>query len=286
MAATRATLRIRVPPDAPSQRRRHFRPAHVLTLLRRMPGPRPTGPAPARAYARVDHQHVSRVSYLHSGDPAGARVVFVHGCPGSADGWRAYLRETPAGRSHVAIDRPGFGRSDPAGAVASLQAQAAAVASLVGERKAVLVGHSLGGSIVARAAVDYPERVGALVIVAGALDPSLERIHPAQRLGEWGPIRQLLPRAVRNANRELLALQGELDALAPALASITAPTFVVHGTRDNLVPFANVAFMEEAMIGCPLEIFELVDRNHFLPWHSRALVEAAIDRAFERMGAG
>ncbi|MCB9749569.1 MAG: hypothetical protein H6713_06125 [Myxococcales bacterium] len=137
--------------------------------------------------------------------------------------------------------------------------------------------------MVTRAAVDAPTRVAALVLLAGALDPALERVHPAQRLAAWGPLARRLPRPVRNANAELLALQGELADMRPALDRLTTPTFVVHGTRDRLVPFANVEYLERRLRRArTLEVFELEGRNHFLPWHSKPVIDRVVARALAR----
>ena len=54
-----------------------------------------------------------RVSYLQAGDPDGRRVVFVHGTPGNARGWADYLLGAPEGQSFIALDRPGYGSSEP-----------------------------------------------------------------------------------------------------------------------------------------------------------------------------
>jgi pimeloyl-ACP methyl ester carboxylesterase len=222
------------------------------------------------------------VSVLVAGDPAGTRVILVHGTPGSADSWADYLLAPPPGLELVALDRPGFGRSGPAGAVTSLAAQAAAVAALLPAdgRRAVLVGHSLGGPIVARVAAAQPQRVAALVLIAASLDPALEKIHPLQPLGAWPPVRHLLPRAIRNANAELMALQPELVALAGVLGRIRAPVVILHGSADDLVPVANVPFIEAALTGARcIDTTLLPGRNHFLPWNAEHEVRAAIGRA-------
>lgn len=248
------------------------------------PGPRqPTEHTePLRRTVRIDAPLALDLSVLVAGDPRGTRVVLVHGTPGSADAWADYLLDPPAGVELVALDRPGFGRSAPADAVTSLAAQAAAVAALLPDdgRRAVLVGHSLGGPIVARVAAEHPQRVAALVLLAAALDPALEKIHPLQPLGAWPPLRRLLPRAVRNANAELMALQPELVELAGLLERITAPVLIVHGTDDALVPAANVPYAT-ARLGAARcrETVLLPGRNHFLPWKDEAAVRAAIERA-------
>ena len=56
----------------------------------------------------------AQVSALVAGDPHGARLILVHGTPGSATGWNDYLLDPPPGMEVVALDRPGFGDSGPA----------------------------------------------------------------------------------------------------------------------------------------------------------------------------
>jgi pimeloyl-ACP methyl ester carboxylesterase len=234
----------------------------------------------------------AEISYLLSsgapGETPGAtsnlRLILVHGTPGSAAGWADYLLDPPPHLEVVALDRPGFGRSGPEGAVPGLEAQAAAVAALLPAdgRRAVLLGHSLGGPIVARVAALYPERVAALVLLAASLDPGLESTHPMQWVGAWAPVRWLLPRAIRNANAELMALKPELELLAPLLPQIKAPVLIVHGTQDDLVPVANVAFMQAHLSGARcVKTVLLEGRNHFLPWNSADLVRDAIRQASE-----
>lgn len=251
----------------------------------------PAGPAAAataidamRTELRLGPPVDAALSYLRAGDPRGPLIILVHGTPGSASGWSDYLVTPPAGTEVIAIDRPGFGASGPDAAVPSLSMQAAAVAALLptNGRTVVLVGHSLGGPVVARVAADHPDRVSALVLLAASLDPALEAIHPLQHVGAWWPVRAMLPRSIRNANSELMALEPELVALGALLPTITAPTVIVHGTADDLVPVANVPYMQARLSGARcLSTVLLEDRNHFLPWNSEDVVRDAIARALE-----
>ncbi len=227
----------------------------------------------------------TQLNYLRAGDPAGTCVILVHGTPGSASAWTDYLLDPPANTELLALDRPGFGASGPEHAVTGLEAQAAAVLALMPDdgRPVVLLGHSLGGAIVALVAAQQPSRVSGLVLLAASLDPAQETIHPLQHVGAWPPVRVALPRTIRNANAELLALQPELEALALLLPRITAKVLIVHGTADDLVPVANVAFMQQRLTGSRcLNTILLEGRNHFLPWNSAAVVRDAIHQA---MGA-
>jgi pimeloyl-ACP methyl ester carboxylesterase len=254
------------------------------------PGPR----APEAATEALRHSVTvgapldATVSYLSAGDRAGPRLILVHGTPGSATAWADYLMTPPPGMEVVALDRPGFGRSGPEGAVPGLAEQAAAVLALLPQdgRPVVLLGHSLGGPVVARLAAqlaDEPrQRITALVLLAASLDPALESIHPMQHVGAWAPLRALLPRAIRNANAELMALEPELEALAAQLPRIKAKVIIVHGTRDDLVPVANVPFMQARLSGARCVRTVLLEgRNHFLPWNSEEAVRDAIRMALE-----
>ena len=223
------------------------------------------------------------LSYLEGGEANGRLVVFVHGTPGSARGWADYLMNVPAGFHYIAVDRPGFGKSGPDEAVTSLAAQASAVAALIRAQHAgpaILVGHSLGGPVVVQTAVDEPGLVSALVILAGSVDPAQENVPFIQYMGDTWPVRAVLPRAMRNANREIIYLKGELSRLEPRLGGIKIPVEIVHGMNDDLVPFANVAFMKAHLTGAtPLHVNEMPGQNHFLPWNAKTQVDAAIAKA-------
>lgn len=218
------------------------------------------------------------VSALRSPGAAGpARIVYVHGTPGDAGNWSRFLIEPVAGVASISIDRPGFGDSEPRHALVSLSEQAAALEPLL-VGKPVLVGHSLGGPIVAYAAARWPDRVGGLVIVAGSLDPGLEELRWYNALGSTFDV--LLPRALSNSNNEILALKSELEQLAFLLPRIQCPVVIVHGTADALVPVANVGYMQRMLTGAErVETLVLEGVDHFLIWRDKTvpLVRAAIE---------
>jgi len=190
------------------------------------------------------------ISYLRAGDPAGRRVIFLHGSPGSARNWSGLTREVPAGLEFIAVDRAGFGGTTPRKGATDLVRQAQVIAPFLEERAAghpIVVGYSYGAPVAVQAALLYPDRIAGLVIVAGPLDPDLEEIWTIQRIGK--SISWLLPQALDNANRELMALEGELRKLAPRLGEIRLPVEIIHGAQDGNVPPANVQFMTEAFSG-------------------------------------
>ena len=249
----------------------------------------PPGPvAPASAVESMRHTLAvgaplnATVSYLQAGDASGPRLILVHGTPGESEAWADYLLNPPAGTEVVALDRPGFGQSGPTGAITGLAEQAAAIVALLPNdgRAVVLLGHSLGGPIVARVAADHPQRITAVVLLAASLDPALEAIHPMQYVGAWPWVKGLLPRTLRNANAELMALKPELETLATRLPEIRARVLIVHGTADDLVPVANVPFMQARLTGARCVRTVLLEgRNHFLPWNAQDVVRDALREA-------
>jgi len=251
-----------------------------------IPGPRASDAAiasiPRDSVAVHTTAFDGRVSYLHAGTPRRARVVLVHGTPGSARGWADFLLHVPPGEEYIAPDRPGFGHSDPAGAVVSLKAQAQALAPFLdppGGAPVILVGHSLGAGVIAEAATLYPDRIDGLVFVAGALDPAQEDpdwIHWLQSIGTVPPFSWLLPRDMDDANRELIAYEAQLRALEPHLRAIHQPVRILHGTADGLVPFANVAYMRRMFSDASVSVTRIPGGSHFLPWTRFPLVQSRI----------
>ncbi|HYH20833.1 MAG TPA: alpha/beta hydrolase [Azospirillum sp.] len=240
--------------------------------------------APGEQKQGIVRHMAGDLSYLSAGDPRGRRVIFVHGSPSEAEDWSHLMKNVPAGLEFVAVDRPGFGWSGPDAVPTGLDEQAAALGALLeerGGRKPVLVGYSLGGPIAAQAAAHFGGRVGGLLIVGGALDPDLERVHPVQRVAAWPWVARCLPRSLRNANRELLALKGQLPGLATRLGGIRMPVTLLHGTKDPLVPYANIAFTAERLTGSRhVRCVPVPEADHFLPWsHATLLRDAVVDLA-------
>jgi len=221
-----------------------------------------------------------KVSYIHRGNETSRRIIFVHGTPGSAADFYQFVRNAPDDLEVIAIDRAGFGQTLPNEAVTSLEAQADALVPLLIERggkKPILVGHSLGGPIVAKVAAKYGDKIGGMIQLAGSLDPALEEVLFIQHVGNVWPISWLIPKFADHSNQELIDLEAELRLLQTELHSITTPTIIIHGTADNLVPYANVAFMKAEFTRAQIvDVVTLEGQNHFLPWQRQKVIAQAI----------
>src|SRR5688572_10616097 len=160
--------------------------------------------------------HVTNGEIHYEENGSGELIVLIAGLGHGA----AYFEKAlPAlgkiGRA-VAVDTRGVGRSTSKREEFSIESWAQDVADLVhrlGAKRAHLVGSSLGSCISLRTALDYPECVASLTVVAGfsELDRSLElnsrlrieiigssasatRWPPTSRCGRWGAISSIRPR--------------------------------------------------------------------------------------------
>jgi len=216
-------------------------------------------------------------------------VALVHGSPGSADVFLDYLSDTLLTRKArlVAIDRPGFGYTDGFGKPEpSLEAQASALQAIVNQlapnQKVLLVGHSLGGPIIAKFAIDYPTQTAGLIIVAGSIDP-LQEEHPWwQTVVDLPPVKWLIPKAFWASNAEIIPLKKELEKLLPFWSRITCPVTIIHATDDRLVPVGNAAFGQKMLVNCPdLKLEILPDGDHFILWSRPELITRKLARMLE-----
>jgi len=181
-------------------------------------------------------------------------VVLVHGLSGSADWWRPIVPRLEREREVRLIDLP---QRLP------LEAAAGWLAEQL-ERRVDLVGHSMGGLIAARLAADRPSLVRRLVLIAPAgVSPGSRARHvlPLVRaLRHTSPrLVPLLARdALRAGPRTLWRAAGEvLEAdIRAHLADIVAPTLVLWGGRDALLPPSLGEVVRSEIAGARLVVLE------------------------------
>jgi len=238
----------------------------------------------------VDALQGTRLAAWAAGGEGARRLILVHGTPGSAAGWRRYLVDPIPGLRTIAFDRPGFGRTQPSSAVVAFEDQAAALTPLLEPdaegRWPILVGHSLGGPIVARAAADHPDRVGGIAILSGSLDPALEKPRWFNHAADLILFRMLLSPSWRHSNDEILSAPRHTRELGRVLERVRCPVVIIHGTEDSLVPYANVAYMRKAFANAAsVEVVTLEGANHFIPWTHESVVRNAVAKLARTPGA-
>jgi len=209
--------------------------------------------------------HQVHVVEAGSGDP----VLLVHGFASSTFDWEeSILPALAASHRVIAVDLLGMGFSARASDLAYgydlWSRQVVGVMDALGIARASLVGHSLGGAVVAIVAGEHPDRVDKLVLVAplvpleqserpwflklleipGAGEAMLGAIDHLPTLPGFSDAYHARARTIfrrRGTRRVLLAyLRHGRDTprLIAAYRGITAPTLVVAGTADDVVPYA------------------------------------------------
>jgi len=189
------------------------------------------------------------IAYRAAGD--GPPLVYLHGAGGLR--WGAALDGLAARFRVYGLDLPGFGRSTLADDVNSIpdaaDVVAEAMAELGGGERMHVVGTSLGGRLAAWLAVRHPNRLNRLVLES----PAAFRPPDAPQLSALSPdqMRRLLygnpdvapPTDDPAVRQQQLRVVGRLtkgvgwdEELERSLSQIEAPTLILMGTLDGLVP--------------------------------------------------
>lgn len=257
------------------------------------------------------------VSYASVGDGEGARdaVLLVHGYGGDRASW-LFVQEplagagTTGGRSVHAVDLPGHGESSKTLTETATLDELAEVVLAVLDRvapegtRAHLVGHSLGGAVVAAAAARAPGRVTSLTLIAPAGfggRPDVEYLRGFADAGSRRELKPLLGKLFADASqvtRQLVddvlkykRLDGVTTSLEAALGILLDPhggqaidtAATVRELRD--VPVAVVWGAQDAVLPVPaadvveLAVLDLVPQaGHMVHLEAPAVVLDVLER--------
>lgn len=190
-------------------------------------------------------------------------VLLIHGNVASSHWWQKVMALLPNERfTAYAPDLRGFGQTDKPGKGQDIPTYAEDLAGflrVMGVESALVVGHSLGGSIAMRLTLEYPSLVRGLVLVDSG--PAEGLITPPQNyplLEAMKTNRELMRMALigvaptaaqddffaRLVDDAMLAAPVAADnarsleqvIFTPRLGEISVPTLVVWGDKDALVP--------------------------------------------------
>ena len=203
-----------------------------------------------------------RVQYQVAGE--GEPLVLVHGLCASTLWWIRNVEELARYYRVYLVDMPGFGtmwRVRSRSVLTNVIPWLCKWLEAVGIAQAHFMGHSMGGYICMLLAARKPEMVGRLILVSPAVLPQVRSVSgyvaPLMAGARYCPpaffpilfydtLRTGLPRLVRVA-REIMAIEVREEMLA-----IQAPTLLVWGEGDTLVPLSIAPQVQAAIVGSRL----------------------------------
>ncbi len=171
--------------------------------------------------------HVSRVG-------SGPAIIASHGVGSSGDVWDSMAAVLSKNYLFLAWDQPGHGQSAHLGDPTSYSAMTPydALVQVVdetrvanGRQKVILLGHSLGGYVSARYAIDHPDRVGALILIStgpGFRSPDARE--------KWNT--DVIKQSERKTRPEMLVGLHADAYVIDHLGDITCPTLAMVGSED------------------------------------------------------
>ena len=112
----------------------------------------------------MNRQLPNTVWHTEAGDADAPLVGLVHGTMDRASGMLKLSRRLDDRYRVLRYDRRGYGRSTPHDGPFGMGQQVADLVTLLGGRRAVLVGHSYGGNVVLATAARHPELVAGVAL--------------------------------------------------------------------------------------------------------------------------
>lgn len=218
-----------------------------------------------------------RLRYARRGDGA-ATVILIHGFGGDLDNWLFTIDALAETATVYALDLPGHGQSDKTVSNPSLTGLSATVLGFMdalGIARAHLVGHSMGGAIAARTALDAPDRVASVTLIGSAglgreinsgytdgfvqassrrdLKPVLEQLFhdpgtvTRQLVDDLLKYKRLdgVTQALTSLSTGLFAGGQQSELIAGPLAAAGVPALVIFGASDRVIPAAHASALGE-----------------------------------------
>ena len=224
-----------------------------------------------------------------SGPKDAPAVILLHGFGASLHTWEAWAQALAGSHRVIRLDLPGSGLSPPdtSGEYTDARTMQLLIALMDqrGLARASVVGHSIGGRIAWTFAAHHPERVDKLALIApdGFASPGFEYGKPPEVPAAVKLMRYVLPKPLLRMSlapayadpdtltdeiatryHDLMLGPGSRDALiarmeqttlvdpVPLLRRIKAPTLLLWGEQDAMIPFSHSADYVKAIANVTL----------------------------------
>jgi pimeloyl-ACP methyl ester carboxylesterase len=233
----------------------------------------------------VDHQMVHYEVFGH-----GRPVVFLHGWLGSWRYWFPTMERVAENFRTYSFDFWGFGESRRKSTYESIQNYSDQVIRFLDELgidRCLLVGHSMGGMVALKTAINHPKRISRVAAVgapivgdslswllklidrpimadAFARVPWFRRYMFHRFLGETTDpaVDEILDDSVKSSSTTLRNAVGSMwrTDLRPELSRLSVPALIVHGGRDEIVHPNQADLFDDTPVA---EVVVMPESRHF-----------------------
>ncbi len=247
------------------------------------------------------------LSYVVQGPSAGVPILLLHAWGESLEAFDLVRPHLPVTAHVVAVDLRGHGSSDKpitGYTLAEFASDVVEFLDALGLPEAILVGASSGGYLAQLIAVTYPERAAGLVLVGAprhlprgsqlvsevsSLDDPLDLRWARSWLdgfARYRPVPQWFIDArvadvIKCPNHSFLGtLVGLVEATPPTeLGTIVAPTTILWGERDEVLPLEDAGLLNAEIAGSRLVMCQ--ETGHLVLWEQPEPVGAEITHLWE-----
>lgn len=225
-------------------------------------------------------------------------VLVLHGWGHDGDMWRKTVSQMSSQWRYVLLDMPGFGQSAHLPKVANVPDFAKLVENFISKMKIdgpVLLGHSFGGQVGLKMAIDSPTLLKKLLLLspAGIRKRTIKQRMKVFVFSNFSNMKTFLPNALieraikyvsatdysasSDEHREILKLITQYD-LTDQLSEVQIPVKIYWGDRDEAISYMGkrmVELMDNA------ELYVLYDSSHNVHIENPTMLADRLDEGLE-----
>jgi 3-oxoadipate enol-lactonase len=235
-------------------------------------------------------------------------LIFIHGWMSSGEFWRNQVEYFKYKRRIIILDLRGHGRSDKPREEYSIQIFSEDLHSFmnqVGIKKAILVGHSMGGMINLQFTLDHQEKIERLILIETIAKSafslrrklvflisqiafsisynSFMRYYLTRMYRKKYPkviLEKTFEKVLKNPKYVVRSCYSSIKKfnVSQELNKITVPTYIIHGT-ESVIPLSQAMDMEDLIPNASLVIIEGV--GHAIPREAPKKVNEILDKVIQ-----
>ena len=221
-----------------------------------------------------------KLHYVTVGDSTKQTLVNIHGSPGSWDAWLSLLTDTDLLQNYyaVVIDRAGYNKTTLAGKY-SLHEQSVFLKPLMDKycNNCIVAGHSYGGGLAMQTGLDYQQKVKGVISIAGTVASQFQKPRFYNYIIHYSPIKWLIAEDLATSNKEMWALQKDLELMETKLEGFTKKVAIIQGNEDVLVDGQSAQLLESKLVKAVVKPIIKDDMNHFVIWSDQDLILQALE---------